>query len=304
MPSSERGEPRANRAGPAMTEYTAWYIARLRDRLARFRAVETLNGRARTWARVANDIMETEGLPQDQTDRYWDQDEGDKILGEALRRFVDQQQVPNRQRLDAISLFLKAKGYLNDDDVQETTADFAAALALQKFLSAGAVEGDGALAGVYTASRRAGRSGSTVHTLEIASTDRPEILRFSETILYNPASMMREQIYTPGRLRTHAGERTERLEGWVVQGIGGTAFALIQDRLLGERRLFSIPHAERSEKPDESYLILVRAASYEAANPLIAAGTERALEAAADVGSWVSAQTWAYRYRAPQGGGG
>jgi hypothetical protein len=247
--------------------------------------------------------METEGLPADQVDRYWDRDDGDKILGEALRRFVDQQQVPNPERLDAISLFLQAKGYLNDDDVQETTADFAAALALHRFLVDGTVETVETLSGVYTTRQRAGRNGSTVHTLELAPTGRPDILRFHETMVYNPAYVMQEQVHVPGRLRTHAGERIERLEGWVVRGTDGAAFALVQDRLHGERRLFAIPHAERGENPEESYLILVRAAAYEAANPLIAIGEQRALAAAADVGSWVSAQTWAYRYRAPDRGG-
>ena len=45
-----------------MTEYTAWHIARLRDRLARYRAVETLNGRSRSWSMVARDILDTEAI--------------------------------------------------------------------------------------------------------------------------------------------------------------------------------------------------------------------------------------------------
>ena len=283
------------RGAPA--EYTAWHIARLRDRLARYRAVETLNGRARTWSRVAMDIMDADGISEE----LWNREKDDKVLGEALRRFVDQQQIPNIDRLDAITLFLQRKGYFTDEDIQETTQDFAAALGLHAFFGAPDHTGDDPLIGVFTTARKAARNGSRAYTLEIAPTDRPDILRFNETVVFNPSSTTGDQVFLPRLLRTYAGQKTERFEGWIVRRSSGDWVALVQDRLHGERQLFIVPHAARGENHEESFLVMIRTGVYGDADTISGIGPTRAIMVASDVAEWAKVNTWAYRYR-PAGG--
>jgi hypothetical protein len=289
---------RKPRGAPA--EYTAWHIARLRDRLARYRAVETLNGRARTWARVATDIMDSEGISEE----LWSREKDDKVFGEALRRFVDQQQVPHLQRLDAITLFLQSKGYFTDEDIQEAAKDYAAALGLHSFFGAPDGGGDDALIGVFTTARKAGRSGSRAYTLEIAATDRPGILRFNETVVYNPSHAASDQVFLPRQLRTYAGQKTERFEGWIVRRSSGDWVALVQDRLHGERQLFIVPHAARGENDEESFLVMIRTGAYGDADNVTGIGPARAVMVAGDVAEWARINTWAYRYRPAEAPGG
>ncbi|WP_439543986.1 hypothetical protein [Hyphomicrobium sp.] len=276
-----------------MKEYTAWHIARLRDRLARYRAVETINGRARPWVTVASDIFVTEGLPES----YFDSEGSDEVLAEALRRFVDGQQVPKTERLDAISLFLRSKGYFHDEDIQETAGDYAAALALSSFFQSASISPQ-EITGVFTTSRKEGRAGSRVFTLEIAPTDRAGLQRLLETIEYNPDFVMNERIYMPGRLRTHAGYRKEQLEGWLVRG-DKSGLALVQDRLHGSRQVFVVPYGAMTENPDESFLVVMKLAGFAPSEPIQGIGRERATMLIAQVGEWAYANTWNYRLRPP-----
>lgn len=276
-----------------MTQYTAWHIARLRDRLARYRAVETINGRARPWLKVAGDIFATEGL----SEAYLDAEAPDVVVAESLRRFVDGQQVPKTERLDAIALFLRSKGYFHDQDIQETTGDYAAALALSAFVqnTASAVND---ISGVFTTSRNEGRSSSRVYTLEIAPTDRPGVQRWLETIEYNPHFVMNEKMFMPGRLRTHTGYRKEKLEGWLIRG-DRSGLALLQDRLHGSRQVFVVPYGAITDRPHESFLVVMKLSGFELQEPIQAVGPERGIMVAAQVGEWANANTWNYRLRPP-----
>lgn len=286
-----------------MTEYTAWHIARLRDRLARYRAVETLNGRARSWALVARDILDTEGL----SERYWETEGSHDVLAEALRRFVDQKQVPKIERLDAIALFLRSKGLYTDADISETQDGYGAALAIQALLK-GADETDPVLLneGVFTSKRARRPSGSIVSTIEVLPIAGGGLARIKETLLESRTIIVNERYFTPEHARRHSGMTVRHAEGWLMPGGQGTHIAFLQERLEGKRQILLLPFQEVTGAPQagEGFLIVLKLDRFEPTPGMVGLPADKASIASSQVGEWASSSVWPYHYQPQKAGKG
>lgn len=286
-----------------MTEYTAWHIARLRDRLARYRAVETLNGRARSWGLVARDILDTEGLSK----RYFDTEGTFRVLAEALRRFVDQKQIPKVERLDAIALFLRSKGLYTDADISETQDGYGAALAMQALLK-GAEEVDPVLIteGVFTSKRSRKPAGSIVSTIEVLPVPGSGLARIKETVLESRTIIVNERYFTPADARRHTGMIVRHAEGWLMPGGQGTHIAFLQDRLEGKRQILLLPFQEMTGEPQggEGFLIVLKLDRFEPTPGMVGLPADKANIASAQVGEWASSSVWPYHYQPQKAGKG
>ncbi|WP_457811911.1 hypothetical protein [Sinorhizobium meliloti] len=286
-----------------MTEYTAWHIARLRDRLARYRAVETLNGRARSWALVARDILDTEGLSQ----RYFDTEGSFTVLAEALRRFVDQKQIPKIERLDAITHFLRSRGLYTDADLSETQDGYGAALAMQALLK-GAEDADPLLMteAVFTSKRARRPAGSIVSTIEVLPIEGGGLARIKETVLESRTIIVNERYFTPEHARRHSGMVVRHAEGWLMPGGQGTHIAFLQDRLEGKRQILLLPFQQMVGEPkaSEGFLIVLKLDRFEPTPGMVGLPIDKANIASAQVGEWASSSVWPYHYQPQKAGKG
>lgn len=278
-----------------MTEYTAWHIARLRDRLARYRAVETHNGRTRPWALVARDILDTDGLPKS----YWESEGTHEVLAEALRRFVDQKQVPKVERLDAIALFLRSKGYFSDADISETQDGYGAALAMQQLFKTENTGNARLIEGVFTSKRRREPQGSLVSMLEILPVADGGIARIKEALLESSTFIVKEAEFSPARPLRHAGMVWRHAEGWLMPGGQGSHVAFLQERLEGKRQVLVLPLQQVPEEPGqgEGFLIAMKLDQFEPSAAVADAKNERMSIAAAEVANWATSQVWPYRHQ-------
>jgi hypothetical protein len=277
-----------------MTAYTPWHVARLRDRLARYRAFEGDNGRSRTWYAIAKDIRDFE------TPAFKAEEPSTEVLAEALRRFTDQKHVLRPARLDAVAIFLKGKGYVSDADLTEVRADYEVALAAVAQMDNGDDAGDGALlAGTFTADRKYGSSGMMISTLELHPAPDSPIIQFRETREYSPAGRVIDRRLKPGCLRAFAGYRSEYVEGWLVRRHAHDAFALVHDRHLGQHFLYLIPHHRMRFSADEhEYLTVMKLDRFDGGEK---SEVRSAVGLADAVNDWVRERSWLYRYRPATG---
>jgi hypothetical protein len=99
-------------------------LDRVRAALMAYHAATGKDGRKRSWKAIAGEIndgfLEPPDLAEEDEDGFLDPD---KPLAEALRRFVSGAQRPSPERLDGLCLFLKARSYLTDGDLEAGEPD-------------------------------------------------------------------------------------------------------------------------------------------------------------------------------------
>lgn len=220
-----------------MTAYTPWHVARLRHRLARYRAFEGENGRPLTWLRIAEKLRDFEG------GAFRAAESAPEVLAEALRRFTDNKHVLRPERLDALATFLKGAGYFSDADISEARGGYEVALAVLSQTGGPDNPGPPVSYGVYAGAVRHGPSGNAISTLELLQGDDPALIPFRETIEYSPSAKLPEQPFHPGRPRRFAGYKVEHRDGWFVRRNPDDAFALVESRSQRtEQLIYFLPH--------------------------------------------------------------
>jgi hypothetical protein len=210
-----------------MTAYTPWHVARLRDRLARYRAFEGENGRSQTWIGIADDIRDFE------TPAFRAQEPSEKVLAEALRRFCEGKHVLRSARLDAVAVFLKSKGYFFDADIEQSPGGYELALAVLSQTGGPEKPGPPVAYGIYHGAVRHGPAGNAVSTLELLQSDDPAL---------SPSVRIPERTYHPGRPMRFAGYHLEHRDGWFVRRNPEDAFALVESRHKKEQLIYFLPH--------------------------------------------------------------
>ncbi|MDE3767583.1 hypothetical protein [Sinorhizobium meliloti] len=252
---------------------------------------------------VARDILDTEGIP----DSYWKSEGTFAVLAEALRRFVDQKQIPKVERLDVITLFLRSKGLYTDADISETQDGYGTALALQSLLKS-EDETDPLLIneGVFTSKRRRPPKGSLVSTIEVLPVADSGLARIKETLLESCTIIVNEQYFKPEDVRRHSGMVVRHAEGWLMPGGQGTHVAFLQDRLEGKRQMLLLPfqQIEGGKDSGEGFMIVLKLDRFEPALDMPGAASDRLSIASAQVGEWASSNVWPYRYQPRKQGKG
>ncbi|WP_323130960.1 hypothetical protein [Sinorhizobium medicae] len=252
---------------------------------------------------VARDILDTEGIPES----YWKTEGTFDVLAEALRRFVDQKQIPKVERLDVIALFLRSKGLYTDADISETQDGYGAALALQSLLKTGD-EADPLIAieGVFTSKRHRRPAGSVVSTIEVLPVADSGLARIKETLLESCTIIMNEHLFKPDDMRRHSGMVVRHAEGWLMPGGQGTHVAFLQDRLEGKRQMLLLPfqQIEGEKESAEGFMIALKLDRFEPALDMAGPASDRLNIASEQVGEWASSNVWPYRYQPRKQGKG
>ena len=216
-------------------DYTDAMIRRLRDRLMRYRTENRIRGRKRPWHRVAQDIADADTVPRE----FYDREDNFDVLGEALRRFEAGLQVPSRERLDAIRIFLIEKRYLDADGDDETATPQRLIDNVRGFLG-----GDQPCAlpetalGCFIAEQRRGGRGYVYRVVSIMPAENGTGV-FEESIHKTAMAARTRDASELRRFFQVAATATQRRDGWVLAGRNGQLLMLVKDRITGETEIGS-----------------------------------------------------------------
>jgi hypothetical protein len=277
-------------------EYGDAIIRRLRDRLLRYRSETRIGGRKRPWHQVAMAIADAESVPR----AFYDKEDDFAVLGEALRRFGAGTQVLSRERLDALSAFLKEKGYLTETDLEQADAPVQVLHGLAAFFGNGSLPDPQALCGDYLAARHGG--GRNEYRLLTIALNGSGALEAEEVTHVTTARTHARHPVELHRFFKVASTAMTRCDGWAVALAAGPVLILVRDRLSGAGALRTLfPDDDGDAQDTARALHILEHGPFSLGRRTIRIGGEARDEPAIPdlVAAWTQWNSWRFERQEP-----
>lgn len=246
-------------------EYSGDILERVRAALMDYHAATAANGRKRTWSEIAADLYEEYLVPPD--------DDGDdelmtKPLAEALRRFASGAQTPTKERLDALTRYLKAKSYLTDGDLEPADPHSPLLHALRDFFSESvdpATRRSFSVGGSFSASRKhkSGRTELSVLTIRDNGNGTTAVEDKIFYLAIVPQSLKRDAL---ARLLKRTGGAELRYDGWLFQSQGQMCIFL-QDTLRKNPSVYTVLDRQVGNPTSPAKIVLLKSRDFGAPPP-------------------------------------
>lgn len=225
-------------------EFSDFALRRLRDRMFDYRYRARINGRARTWAKIAEDILYSNVV----TDEFLARNE-EVSLAEALRRFGSGQSVVQTERLQVLADYLESIGYLGRDELQEAAPPLPFLRGLSDFFAESKIAAklhSDPIAGDYHAARNRARGGAVYRHLSIAA----PVDGMQTAVLASHNTNAQAQHYD--RAALHAFLKSNSLrriteDAWIIDIDGRQKAIFLRDRLSGAGRMEILLYAEKEQ---------------------------------------------------------
>ena len=249
-------------------EYSDDIILRLRAALMDCHAATASRGNKRTWYNIAEDLHTGFLAAPDGYDENGDGRDAHKPLAEALRRFAAAAQTPSKERLDALSLYLKKMSYLSEGDLKPAATGSALAHALRAFFAEStdqATTGASAIRGAYSASRKqsSGRTELAVLTIRDGGNGIVAVEDKLFSLPMTPQSTKRDALV---RILKRSGGAELRFDGWLFQSQGQICL-FVQDNLRKNPGVYTVLDRKGGEQASTASIVLLKSRDFGAPAP-------------------------------------
>lgn len=232
-------------------EYPEAVVRQLRDRLARYHSETRINGRKRSWERVAEDMLDAKSTPPAfvSAELYGP-------LGEALRRFAAGKQVLTAERLDVLRNFLIERGLVVET---QTGIPTQTVRGLHALFAVDEARGDNArkiFEGSFIAVRERADRQCELVVLRIAQNSDAGLALEEEAHIVGsvPSPYELRDLDRFLQIRRRA---TIRQDGWLLLTAKGQVLVLLQDRLSGEAAFCSIVSWDVGNRSGASFFVFL-----------------------------------------------
>lgn len=210
-------------------EYNDLLLRRMRERLERYRKENREKGRDLQWHIVAERVF-PEKLDMDD-----DEEVSFKNEAESLRSFAAGKRVPVDSRLDAISKFLLAEGYLDKDQLRTTDAIPEEVRALYRFTASEEQQLHNTLQKLGCAFAAVRHSPHNRHEISILRFDAESGgVKVREVVHWTSAAPQALEVDGLERFAARHSMASVRREGWLVELNSGQLLLFLRDPKIGE----------------------------------------------------------------------
>lgn len=233
-------------------EYPEAVVRQLRDRLARYHSETRINGRKRSWERVAEDMLDATSTPP-----AFVSAEFYAPLGEALRRFAAGKQVLTAERLDVLRGFLVERGLLT---LTQTEISSEMARSLNALFGVDDTVGEVARAtfeGNFVGVKKRWNEECEIAILRIAQNGDVGLCVEEEihVVGSTPSAYDMRALDRFLQIRRRA---TLRKDGWLVHTADRQVLLVLRDRLSLVTSFCSIAYWETSNRAGTAFFVLMR----------------------------------------------